>query len=354
MQPELMCPSGPWPKPKAIGVHLFIICHGLVAMFHVYDLSWPVVEVRANRQGYYAFLWRVVRQRVTQYRHVSFSYLVACELSLQVVIGLHGLGYYHQSARGHVESVHDERRWAVGESVPHDGEHALAFALAWHGEQSGGFANDADVVVVIDGLESCRQVIVSFAALQWVGVNVHALQHPFEDGLAFAVAGWVEMEMMPNLTFRALTPPEHGHRPGCQSMLKRVLQQPRLTTFAAAGWRYVSTSNLYQVFALALGVEHAEMAEEPPLQVVAFLSPEGLQARQSVFFFRDDSLGFPLPEFPPVQFSVFKLSSANVVAVAFTLTLSFHERGTLVYRAFLLSGGVYIDNVRRLGFYVLV
>ena len=113
----------------------------------VNHLTRPVVEVGAQGQTDDAL---VALGLALDDSHIALLDGVGGELPLQVVVGRHGLGDDHQPTGVHVEAVDDERRRGIGEAAAHEAQHTLAPALAWNGEQSGGFAHHADVGVVVE------------------------------------------------------------------------------------------------------------------------------------------------------------------------------------------------------------
>ena len=104
--------------------------------------------------------------------------------------------------------------------------------------------------------------------------------------LAFAIAGWIELQVMANLFLRTFAPPEHGHLQRLVTMLVSILQQFRFAAFATSGRRHHLQScysarcnsglriipegciseNLQQVFALTFMILHVELRKQPLLQ----------------------------------------------------------------------------------------
>ena len=122
-------------------------------------------------------------------------------------------------------------------------------------------------------------------------------QHPVEDGLALAVAGRIELQVVADFLLRAFSPPEHSHLQRLVAVLVGILQQFRFAALAASGWRHhlqgcnparsyrrlrillqgFISENLQQILAFPLLVQHSELREKPLLQGIRELLAQLLQ-----------------------------------------------------------------------------
>ena len=225
---------------------------------------------------------------------IALLHLSGSKLLLQTMIGKLGLGNHHQSAGRHVEPMNDERSCGLGHSAPHDGIHRLSSVLSWNRQHSSGLAYYGYLLIFVDSLQF-RPV---FFRPRAGGLG----QHPLQDGLALAVAGRIEAQMMANFLLRTLSPPKHGHLQRPITMAVSILQQLGLTAFTASSrWNLGSRvlENLQEILALALWVEHTELAKQPSLQRVGELLAQLFQKPDvflvSVVFLFD--VGLPVPFF---------------------------------------------------------
>ena len=100
-------------------------------------------------------------------------------------------------------------------------------------------------------------------------------QHPLQDGLALAVAGRIEVQVMAYFFLRTFSPPEHGHLQRTITVAVGILQQLGCAAVASPSRRNAvrgGAEYVYEVALFATCVEHAVLREEPALQFVAHAS----------------------------------------------------------------------------------
>ena len=210
------------------------------------------------------------------------------EEGLQAAVHVGGLGDEHQAGSIHVQAVHHERAFGLGQAAAHQAEHRGGVGLpARHGEQAGGLIDDEQPRVLVDRAQAVGRG-VGHLLLQRVVVHVEALEHVFQDGAALARTGGVEAAVLAYLVRRRAAPPELGHAEGLPLVEVGLLEQLGCGTFAGTGGRGALAGggeDGAEVLGLAAGVEHLEVPEEAHLQsggaAVAFglqLADGGLQA----------------------------------------------------------------------------
>ena len=99
-----------------------------------------------------------------------------------------------------------------------------------------------------------------------------------QDGTALAVAGRIEVSVLPKLIRRRGTYPELGHAEWSQSLAIGGLQESRSTALAGTCGRNGRGKELGQRLLFAQGIEERELTEKPLLQGLAALLPFRLQA----------------------------------------------------------------------------
>ena len=236
----------------------------LLAMLMTHYLAWTVHVVGHQRQTDGSFLRHAVGCCLVLATHdgdIPLLHLSGCKLLLQTMIGKLGLGNHHQSAGRHVEPMNDERSCGLGHSAPHDGIHRLGSVLSWNRQHSCRLAYYGYLLIFVDSL----QLRLVFFRPRTGGLG----QHPLQDGLALAVAGRIEVQVVAYFLLRTFSPPEHGHLQRTITVAVGILQQLGLAAFSAAsrwnlGCRVLE--NLQEILAIALWVEHTELAKQPSLQ----------------------------------------------------------------------------------------
>ena len=210
------------------------------------------------------------------------------EEGLQAAVHVGGLGDEHQAGGIHVQAVHHERAFGLGQAAAHQAEYRGGVGLpARHGEQAGGLVDDEQPLVLVDRAQAVGGG-VGHLLLQRVVVHVEALEHVLQDGAALARTGGVEVPMFAYLVRRRAAPPELGHAEGFPLVEVGLLEQLGCGTLAGTGGRGALAGggeDGAEVFGLAAGVEHLEVPEEAHLQgggaAVAFglqFADGGLQA----------------------------------------------------------------------------
>ena len=191
------------------------------------------------------------------------------EEGLQAAVHVGGLGDEHQAGSVHVQAVHHERAFGLGQAAAHQAEHRGGVGLpARHGEQAGGLVDDEQPRVLIDRAQAVGRS-VGHLLLQRVVVHVEALEHVLQDGAALARTGGVETAVLAYLVRRRAAPPELGHAEGLPLVEIGLLEQLGRGTLACTGGRGTLAGggeDGAEVFGLAAGVEHLEVPEEAHLQ----------------------------------------------------------------------------------------
>lgn len=168
----------------------------------------------------------------------------------------------------------------LGVALLQDAEDGGLAGLSGDGEHAGGLVDYEQVFVFIDGVELGG---IGVGDEERIGLYIESLQHVVEDGLALVAAGGVVVSVTADLSFRRVSPPPFGHGQRLESMQVSVLQELGGGAFTSSGRRVAAGGlgeDLFDVFRFAVGVEQAELAENPLLEgdgaVLAFFL-EGVQ-----------------------------------------------------------------------------
>ena len=173
----------------------------------------------------------------------------------------------------HIEAMDQERAGGVGVAFLQDAEDRGLAGLAGDGEHACGLVDYEQVFVFIDGVELGG---IGVGDEERVGLDIESLQHVAKDGFALVSAGGVIVSVTANLSFRRVSPPPFGHGQRVELVLVGVLQELGGSTFAGTGRRVAVGGFLedqFDVFLFAVGVEEAELAEDPLLEGDGALFP---------------------------------------------------------------------------------
>ena len=172
-----------------------------------------------------------------------------------------------EEARGvHIEAMDQKRAGGVGVALLQDAEDGGLAGLAGDGEHACGFVDYEQVFVFIDGVELGG---IGVGDEERVGLDIEALQHVAKDGFALVAAGGVIVSVAADLALGGVSPPPFSHGQRMELVLVGVLEELGGGTLACTGWRVAVgglLEDLFDVFLLAVGVEEAELAEDPLLE----------------------------------------------------------------------------------------
>ena len=215
---------------------------------------------------------------------IGLADLTVGKLRLHQGEGLARLRDDEQTAGAHVEPVGQCPVLGFVIMLTDNGPHAEARLPAWHAEQAGGLVDDHEPLVLIDHLQFMRglsQGVQQRVVLLRIIFDIESFEHPCQDGQALASTGRIEASVVPHLCLGRHTHPELCHADGLQPLLIGILKELGGATVTCSSWRigelvaYLCTvvimPDLYQVTLLAVGVEHAVLAEKPHLQVFRHL-----------------------------------------------------------------------------------
>ena len=207
--------------------------------------------------------------------HIFLPHLVADKLLLQGVVDVYRLSHDEQAAGAHVQPVSHHR---TGIALLHDGVDGIVLYAPGRRQHAAGLVDDDDGIILIDR----RQLHVLETQRLRVGVDLQPLQHPCQNGFALAPAGWVVVQMPAQLGPGGSPPPELRHADRFQPLPVGILQQLGRTAVARTARRQrialqqsrtviIGLPQLHQVLALAAGIEHLVLVEQPQLQLLRHL-----------------------------------------------------------------------------------
>ena len=136
----------------------------------IYYLPGTIHKVGTQRKAYFS---RGLGQGFAQYGYISLANLSFGELRLKVQVRSHAFGNHHQPARGHIQSMSDERPGGVRVALPYQAVDILSLAFSRYGEHAGRLVYHANVFIIV----YCFQAVAPFL-FQRVGRHIDALEHP--------------------------------------------------------------------------------------------------------------------------------------------------------------------------------
>ena len=133
---------------------------------------------------------------------VLLLYGARLEEGLQAAVHVGSLGDEHQAGGVHVQAVHHQRAFGLGQAAAHQAEHRGGVGLpARHGEQAGGFVDDEQPLVLVDRAQVAGGSRTHFF-FQRILFRVEPLEHVLQDGAALAGTGGVEAAVFAYLVYR--------------------------------------------------------------------------------------------------------------------------------------------------------